>query len=182
MTHLEPLIARNAQIALDHQPVPLAPPTSQTVILSCLDHRLPPESFLGLERGEAMVIRNAGGRVTPSVIADVAFLDHLAQQVFAGPDADFVFEVAVIHHEQCGTGFLADESFRQGAAQSTGIRQDVFAAMVVVDPIESVREDVARLLQAPEISPKVTVSGHVYDLETGRITTVIDAAVRTPGS
>lgn len=176
MTHLEPLIARNAHIAADYQPVPLAPPTSQTVILSCLDHRLPPENFLDLQNGEAMVIRNAGGRVTRSVIADIAFLDYLAQQVFAGPDADFVFEVAVIHHHQCGTGFLADESFRRGAADATGIRQDVYAAMVVLDPVESVREDVARLLQAPEISSKVAVSGHVYDLETGRITTVLDAA------
>lgn len=178
MTHLEPLIARNARIASDFQPVPLRPPTSGVVILSCLDHRLPPENFLGLQNGEAMVIRNAGGRVTPGVIADIAFLDYLAQQLFAGPDADFVFEVAVIHHNQCGTGLLADEKFQRGAANATGISQDVLAAMVVTDPAESVREDVARILEAPEISSKVAVSGHVYDVNTGRITTVLDAATR----
>jgi carbonic anhydrase len=170
-------LERNARIAAGYRPVPLAPPTAQLVILSCLDHRLPPEVFLGLDSGEAPVIRNAGGRVTPTVIQDVAFLAFLAEQLFGGataPEAS-LFEVAVIHHTQCGTGFLGDPAFRKQAASTTGLSEDALASSVVDDPFITVREDVDRLLAAPQISAKVSVSGHVYDLDTGRLATVKDA-------
>jgi carbonic anhydrase len=177
MTRIAPLLERNARIAAGYSPTPLAPPTAQAVILSCLDHRLPPEVFLGLDSGEAPVIRNAGGRVTDAVIQDVAFLAFLADEVFGGstaPDAS-LFEVAVIHHTQCGTGFLGDPEFRRHAARATGLGEEALASSVVDDPFRTVQEDVRRLLDAPQISVKVSVSGHVYDLETGRLTTVVDA-------
>lgn len=177
MTRIQPLVERNAQFALGYTPTPLAVPTAQAVILSCLDHRLPPEVFLGLDRGEAPVIRNAGGRVTPSVIQDVAFLAFLAEELFGGaadPGAS-LFEVAIIHHTQCGTGFLGDPDFRRQAARATGLGEDVLASSVVDDPYTTVREDVDRLLVAPQVSAAVSVSGHVYDLDTGRLTTVVDA-------
>src|SRR5262245_30433641 len=113
MSRLAPFLERNARIARDHRPVPLAPPTSGVVVVSCLDHRLPPESFLGLHDGEVPVIRNAGGRVTPAVVQDLAFLAFLAEQLLGGRATDALFEVAVIHHTECGTGFLADPSFRR---------------------------------------------------------------------
>ena len=176
MTRIAPLLERNARIALDHRPVPLAPPTSGLVIVSCLDHRLPPESFLGLTDGEAPVIRNAGGRVTPAVVQDVAFLAFLAEQLIGDPDVGSLFEVAVIHHTGCGTGFLGDAAFRRRASRATGIPEDDLASSVVLDPTETVRDDVRRLLESPEVSAKVGVSGHVYGLETGRLTTVVDAS------
>jgi carbonic anhydrase len=175
MTRLAPLIERNARLAADYTPAPLALPASGAVILSCLDHRLPPESFLGLEDGEAPVIRNAGGRVTPAVIQDIAFLGFLAEQLIGEPVPDSLFEVAVIHHTQCGTGFLADPTFLHRAGAATGLSTEDLAATVVEDPHETVRADVRRLLDAPAISPLVSVSGHVYDLATGRLTTVEDA-------
>ena len=182
MTRIAPLIERNARLAADYVPVPLAPPTSGALILSCLDHRLPPELVLGLRSGEAPVIRNAGGRVTPAVIQDIAFLAFLAEQLVGDTGGetggetggDDLFEVAVIHHTQCGTGFLGDARFRRQAAQATGVSEDDFAASVVLDPAETVRVDVRRLLEAPEISRRVSVSGHVYDVATGRLTTVND--------
>ena len=176
MTRLAPLIERNARLAADYTPVALAPPSSGAVILSCLDHRLPPELVLGLETGEAPVIRNAGGRVTPGVIQDLAFLAFLAEQLLGEAGGEDLFEVAVIHHTQCGTGFLGDATFRRQAAEATGLLEDDLAASVVVDPYETVRDDVHRLLAAPEISDKVSVSGHVYDLATGRLATVVDAS------
>lgn len=174
MTRLAPFLDRNARIALGHRPVALAPPTSGTVIVSCLDHRLPPESFLGLEDGEAPVLRNAGGRVTPAVIHDIAFLAFLAEQM-VGPGPETLFEVAVIHHSECGTGFLADATFRRQAAEATGLSEDELCATVVEDPRATVRADVRRLLESPAVSTRVPVSGHVYDLATGRLTTVEDA-------
>jgi carbonic anhydrase len=174
MTRIASLIERNARLAADYTPVPLAPPTSGAVILSCLDHRLPPELVLGLRSGEAPVIRNAGGRVTPAVVADLAFLAFLAEQLVAEAGGEGLFEVAVIHHTQCGTGFLGDEAFRRRASQATGLSEHDLAASVVLDPVDTVRDDVRRLLEAPEISPRVSVSGHVYDVATGRLMTVED--------
>src|SRR5947209_7205630 len=79
-------------------------PNLRLFIITCLDPRVDPAHFLGLRLSDAMVIRNVGGRVTPEVINDVAFIGQLAE--LAMPEGE-LFEVAVIHHTQCGTGVLA---------------------------------------------------------------------------
>ncbi len=176
MTKMIPLLQRNERFAASYTPVPLGPPAAQLVIVACLDHRVDPAIILGLQLGEAVVIRNAGGRVTPAVVDDIAYLAFLAGQLFGGQvAAEGLFEVAVVHHTQCGTGFLADPGFRHRAAESTGRPEAALEAAVVADPDASVRADVERLLAAPSLSPQVSVSGHVYDIATGRVTTVVDA-------
>jgi carbonic anhydrase len=80
-----------------------------------------------------------------------------------------------MHHTQCGAGFLADPDFRQRAAEATGLSEAVLEASAVADPNATVKADVERLLTSPLLSPKVTVSGHVYDIATGRVTTTVDA-------
>jgi len=117
-----------------------------------------------------------GGRVTPAVIDDIAYLGFLAEQLFAGQVAvDRLFEVAVVHHTQCGTGFLADPAFRHQAAEATGLNEAALEASAVADPQVTVKADVERLLTSPLLSPKVSVSGHVYDIATGLVTTTVDA-------
>jgi carbonic anhydrase len=176
MTRLSPLLERNEQFARTYTPVPLGPPSAQMVVVTCLDHRVDPAITLGLRLGEAPVIRNAGGRVTQAVIEDLAYLAFLAGQLFAGQLADDrLFEVAVIHHTQCGTGFMADPGFRHQAAEATGLPEATLEAAAVADPHTTVKVDVERLLISPLLSPKVSVSGHVYDIDTGRVTTVLDA-------
>ncbi|MFC0553109.1 carbonic anhydrase [Planotetraspora thailandica] len=167
------LLERNEQFAHDHTPVPLAPPTAQLLVVTCLDHRVDPAIVLGLRLGDAPVIRNAGGRVTRAVIEDIAYLAFLAEKVFGMTGR--LFEVAVVHHTQCGTGFLADPAFRRDAAQATGISEATLGATEVADPQATVRTDVERLLASPLLSPTVSVSGHVYDIGTGRVTTILDA-------
>ena len=81
MTRMAPLLERNEQFARGYQPLALAPPTARVLIVTCLDHRVDPAITLGLRLGEAPVIRNAGGRVTPAVIDDVAYLAFLAGSV-----------------------------------------------------------------------------------------------------
>jgi len=145
-------------------------------IVTCLDHRVDPAIVLGLRLGDAPVIRNAGGRVTQAVIEDIAYIGFLAEQLFGGQDAaDTLFEVAVIHHTQCGTGFLADPGFRRQAAEATGLADAALEAAAVADPHATVQADVERLLTSPLLTPKVSVSGHVYDIATGRLTTTVDA-------
>ena len=176
MTRMTPLLERNEQFAAAYTPAPLGPPAAQVLVVTCLDHRVDPAIILGLQLGEAMVIRNTGGRVTPAVIDDIAYLGFLAGQLFGGQVfADSLFEVAVVHHTQCGTGFLADPSFRHRAAEATGLPEAALEAAAVADPHTTVTADVERLLAAPSLSPKVSVSGHVYDVATGRVTTVLDA-------
>lgn len=180
VTRMTPLLENNEWASHGFTPVPLGVPTARVVVVTCLDHRLDPARILGLEPGDAPVIRNAGGRVTDSVLADIAYLGFLAGQVFGvqGP----LFEVAVIHHTQCGTGFLADPGFRLKAADATGVAAQTLAATQVADPAESVKEDVERLLASPLLPPGTSVSGHVYDVETGKVTMVVDAATPNPAT
>jgi len=176
MTRMNPLLERNEQFARAYTPAALAPPAAQLLVVTCLDHRVDPAIVLGLQLGDAPVIRNAGGRVTPAVIDDIAFLAFLAGQLFGDQLADgALFEVAVIHHTQCGTSFLADPGFRHQAAEATGLNEAALEASAVTDPHLTVKADVERLLTAPSLSPKVSVSGHVYDIATGRVTTTVDA-------
>ncbi len=176
MTRMVPLLERNEQFARTYTPVPLGPPTSQVLIVTCLDHRVDPAILFGLRLGEAPVIRNAGGRVTQAVIEDIAYIGFLAEQLFGGQlEDDRLFEVAVLHHTQCGTGLLADPGFRRQAAEATGRPEAALEASAVTDPSITVKADVERLLASPMLSPKVSVSGHVYDIDTGRVTTALDA-------
>ena len=176
MTRIAPLLDRNLRYAKSYAPVPLGPPKAGLVVVSCADHRVDPALFLGLELGDAQVIRNAGGRVTQAVFEDIAFLGFLAGQLFGGQGGPAtLFEVAIIHHTQCGTGFLADPGFRHKAAEATGVSEETLEGSAVPDPHVTVKADVERLLASPLLSPKVSVSGHMYDIATGRVTTVVEA-------
>jgi len=176
MTKMTPRLERNEQFASGYTPAGLGLPATQLIIVTCLDHRIDPALALGLQLGDAPVIRNVGGRVTQAVIDDIAFLAVLTGQLSGGQGAaDALFEVAVIHHTQCGTGFLADPGFRRQAAAATGRPEAELEAVAVTDPHATVTADVERLLASPLLSPKVSVSGHVYDIATGRVTTAVDA-------
>src|SRR5262249_35075142 len=152
-------------------------PALRLLVITCLDPRVDPAHVLGLDLGDAMVVRNGGGRVTPEVIENVAFVGQLAEKaVPEGP----LFEVAVIHHTQCGAGALADNDFRDRYAQRIGADESALREYAVLEPAASVASDVERLRSAAAISPRVTVSGHVYDVVTGHVETVIPAGATAP--
>jgi len=147
-------------------------PNLRLFVITCLDPRVDPAHFLGLQMSDAMVLRNVGGRVTPEVVNDVAFIGQLAETALPeGP----LFEVAVIHHTQCGTGALADASFRRRYAQRIGADESELREHAVLDPAATVTSDVRRLRSAPSIPVRVTISGHVYDVLTGLVETIIPA-------
>ena len=141
-------------------------------MVTCLDPRVDPAHILGLRLSDAIVVRNGGGRVTPEVINDVAFVGQLAGNLL--PDGP-LFEVAVIHHTQCGTGALADDGFRHLYAERIGADEAELRDRAVLDPAATVASDVEPLLSAPAISKRVTVSGHVYDVVTGLVQTIVPA-------
>jgi carbonic anhydrase len=145
-------------------------PNLRLFVVTCLDPRTDPAHFLGLGLSDAIVIRNVGGRVTPEVINDIAFIGQIAENVI--PDGP-LFEVAVIHHTQCGTGALADDTFRGRYAERIGADESDLREHAVLDPRATVTSDVERLRSAAAVSPRIAVSGHVYDVVTGRVETVI---------
>jgi carbonic anhydrase len=150
-------------------------PNLRLFVVTCLDPRVDPAHFLGLELGDAMVVRNVGGRTTPEVIDDVAFVSQIGETAL--PDGP-LFEVAVIHHTQCATGAFADDAFRARYAERVGVDESALLERAVLDPAATVARDVERLRSAPAISPQVSVSGHVYDVVTGLVETVVPAASR----
>jgi carbonic anhydrase len=174
--NIDPALERNRAFAAagGHQGAVVFP-NLRLLVITCLDPRVDPAHFLGLGLSDAMIVRNVGGRVTPEVINDVAFISQIAENVL--PDGP-LFEVAVIHHTQCGAGALADDSFRHRYAQRIGADESTLREHAILDPAATVANDVERLRTAPAVSPRVTVSGHVYDVATGLVQTVIPTGHR----
>ncbi len=175
MTGFEDLLVRNRSFAgaSGHRGASVMPRLGVGIV-TCLDPRVDPAAFLGLGLSEAMVLRNAGGRVTERVVADLSFTTFMARLMVGGAG----IELAVVHHTGCGTGFLADDDFRRSYAEHSGYADGDLLAEAVVDPRSTVGTDVALLLTHPLVPPGVTVSGHVYDLETGLVETVVPATAR----
>jgi carbonic anhydrase len=176
MSNLAPLLDRNRAFARTdaRRNMPALPfiPRLNLYIVTCIDCRVDPAEILGVRLGEALVQRNIGGRITPALIQDIAYASYLvATKAPQGP----WFEVAIIHHTDCGSTLLADDDLRHGFAQRVGIDERTLADTPVLDPARTVRTDVERVLWADPIPPDVLVSGHVYDVETGLVTTVVDA-------
>jgi len=169
------VIARNqafAETGGHHGATPLA--TLRLFVVTCLDPRTDPAHLLGLRLSEAFIVRNVGGRVTDDVIASVAFVAQIAENVSPEGEEPF-FEVAIIHHNQCGAMALADDGFRATYAGRIGADETELREHAVLDPRATVAVDVERLRQAAAIPSRVLVSGHVYDVTTGVLTTTISS-------
>lgn len=180
MSTLETALARNHTFAAagGHKDAVVFP-NLRLFVVTCLDARVDPAHVLGLELSDAMVVRNVGGRVTPEVINDIAFISEITENVLPeGP----LFELAVIHHTQCGAGALADDNFRSNYAQRIGAEQSALRDRAVLDPATTVTADVDRLRSEPAISPRVTVSGHVYDVASGLVQTIVPASDPRPST
>jgi carbonic anhydrase len=176
MTRMTALLERNEKFAARYTAIPIAPPRAGMIIVTCMEHRVDPAITLGLELGDAAVIRNTGGRITGPVVEEVAYIAQIGEQLFGSDGTDDqLFEVALIHHTQCGSGFLAEPGFRQQFAARTGRHETELEALAVTDPHATVQADVERLLASPMLSPRVSVSGHVYDIATGRLTIAVEA-------
>jgi len=171
MTHLDQLLERNRAFAQTDakDKVPAIPfvPNMQAYILTCIDPRVDPADILGLRLGDAIVARTVGGRVTDAVLADLAWICHLHEN--KTPHADW-FELAVIHHTDCGSALLADDELRHSFATKFGYDEAYLAGLAVLEPAHTAAADVAKLLASPHLAPQVAVSGYAYDLKTGLLT------------
>jgi carbonic anhydrase len=178
MTNMAELLERNTRFAATDAKdrVPAIPfiPNRQLYVITCIDPRVDPADILGLELGDAIVARTVGGRVTPAMLQDLAWISYLHE--VKTPDAPW-FEVVVIHHTACGSGFFADEELRHGFVER-GFDDAETAALAVLRPADTVAEDVRRILASDAVSPEIAVSGYAYDVATGLLTEIVPARVR----
>jgi carbonic anhydrase len=166
MSAIEELLARNARHAErpGREDPPL--PRRRLAILTCVDHRVDPAHVLGVELGDAVVVRNPGGRVTPSFLRDLAILGRVFPQI---PDEDEPFELALIQHTECGFGRLDQAENAQLLADYFGVPADEIPGRHLrEDPHAGVRADIELLAGDPSVPGSLTVSGLVYDIPSGR--------------
>ena len=175
MADVQTLIDRNRTVAEQFEAggLPIRPRMS-TIILTCLDSRVDPVHIFGLGLGDAVVLRNAGGRITPAVMKDLAILGVLAANM---PGASAMQpELVVMHHTDCGMSRLANPAIQQQVAARLGLSVDEVAAMAITDPATSVKDDIERLRQTPGTPDQLVVSGLVYDVKNGTIKEVVAPA------
>jgi carbonic anhydrase len=183
MSHLDTLLDRNRRFAAtdakDHVPAIPFVPHRQAYLVTCIDPRVDPAAVLGVGLGDAIVARTVGGRVSADVLRDLAWICHLHRE--KTPDAGW-FELAVVHHTDCGSGLLADDELRRDFAARIGADEGELARLAVVDPARTVTEDVRTLLASPGLAPQVAVSGWTYDVRTGLATPVVGPRSRAAES
>lgn len=138
-------------------PLPL-PPSKGVAIVACMDARLDVYRVLGLNEGEAHVIRNAGGVVTDDEIRSLAISQRLLG----------TREIILIHHTDCGMLTFTDEDFKAAVEADTGQRPS-WDSEAFTDLDDNVREMIARITSSPFIPEKDQVRGFVFDVATGRL-------------
>jgi carbonic anhydrase len=142
------------------------PPGRRFAVLACMDARLDPARALGLEEGDAHVVRNAGGRASDDAIRSLV----ISQQLL-GTEA-----VVVLHHTDCGMLTFANDDLRAKLREGFGVDAgDSIDFLPFSDLDQSVRDDVAAIRNHPLIPAAVPVRGYVYDVRTGRIREVAAA-------
>lgn len=161
MSVTDELLANNAAYAASFSgPLPL-PPAKHIAVLACMDARLNVYGALGLQEGEAHVIRNAGGVVTEDEIRSLAISQRLLG----------TREIVLIHHTDCGMVTFTDADFKASIEAETGIRP-AWAAEAFTDAAEDVKQSIHRILASPFIPHKDSVRGFVFDVATGKLNEV----------
>ncbi|HYI62974.1 MAG TPA: carbonic anhydrase [Acidimicrobiales bacterium] len=157
MTATDELLANNARYAASFSSAgrPLRPARKLTV-LACMDSRLDLFGILGLDQGDAHMIRNAGGVVTDDMIRSLAI-----SQRRLGTE-----EIILIHHTDCGMLTLTDDDFKREIEEETGIRPS-WAVEAFVDLEADVRQSMARIRASPFVPHRENVRGFVYEVDTG---------------
>jgi carbonic anhydrase len=134
------------------------PPARKVAVIACMDARLVPSRILGLQEGDAHVIRNAGGVVTDDAIRSLAISQRLLGTQ----------EIVLLHHTDCGMLTFSDDDFKRSIQEETGIKP-AWAVEAFGDLEEDVRQSIARIKASPFIPNKDSVRGFVYDVHTGEV-------------
>jgi carbonic anhydrase len=159
MTETDRLLQNNESYAASFDKGGLAgPPGRKVAVLACMDARLDPARVLGLEEGDAHVIRNAGGVVTDDALRSLAISQHEL-----GTE-----EIVLLHHTKCGMQTFTDDEFAEKLESETGARPD-WRAGAFADLEQDVRDSIEAIKGSPFIPRTDKVRGFVYDVDTGRL-------------
>src|SRR5579884_998884 len=135
------------------------PPARHVAVLTCMDARLHPSRFLGLQEGDAHVIRNAGGRASEDAIRSLVISEQLL-----GTNT-----IVVIHHTDCGMLTFSNSDLRAKIKQDLHADASSIDFLPFSDLAQSVRDDVAAIKNSPLIPESIAVSGFIYDVRSGRL-------------
>jgi carbonic anhydrase len=185
MSHLDTLLQRNKSFAAEQTvagnlmpSLPRSLPLVKAVIIGCADMRVDPAHVLGLETGEAVIMRNIGGRITSGLLEQLGLLGRIGQVAQEIPGGGGEFHLIVLHHTDCGITRLANDTAL--LTHYFQIGEDALPAKAILDPREAVSVDVDALRAIPALPAAWLLSGLVYDVATGLVETVISPApIRT---
>jgi carbonic anhydrase len=161
MSATEEYLASNARYAETFTGLLPLPPGRHVAVVACMDARLNVYAILGLNEGEAHVIRNAGGVITDDQIRSLAISQRLLG----------TREIILIHHTDCGMLTFTDDQFKRSIQDETGIKPP-WSAEAFPDLEEDVRQSIARIKANPFIPHKDAVRGFVFDVATGKLNEV----------
>ncbi|AKN18569.1 beta-class carbonic anhydrase [Mycobacterium haemophilum] len=161
MTVTEDYLANNAEYARTFKgPLPM-PPSKHVAVVACMDARLDVYRLLGLNEGEAHVIRNAGGVVTDDAIRSLAISQRLLG----------TREIILIHHTDCGMLTFTDDDFKRAIQDETGVKPP-WAAEAFPDVEADVRQSLRRIGNSPFVTKQVSLRGFVFDVASGKLNEV----------
>ena len=161
MSATDELLANNARYVEQFAGQLPLPPAKGVAVVACMDARINVYAVLGLEEGEAHVIRNAGGVITDDEIRSLAISQRLLG----------TREIILIHHTECGMLTFTDDGFKRAIQDDTGIKP-TWAAEAFNDLEEDVRQSKARITASPFIPHKDAIRGFVFDVATGKLNEV----------
>ncbi len=162
MTVIDEFVKANEAYAADFKKgdLPL-PPGRKVAVLACMDARLDPARILGLEEGDAHVIRNAGGRAADALRSLVISEQLLGTET-----------IVIIHHTDCGMLTFTDDVIHEKVRNELHADADYIAFLPFKDLHQSIQDDIAYLQSSHLIPQNITIKGYIYDVKTGKLHTV----------
>ena len=185
MNILDSMLERNKEFAAQQiaagtlmPSLPKAMPNVRATIIGCADMRVDPVHILGIKPGEAVVIRNIGGRITPVLLEELGLLGRIGEVAKEAPGGGGEFHLIVFQHTDCGITRLAGDPAK--LAHYFQIPEGEVSSKSVTDPRAAVAGDVAALRAIPALPRAWLISGLVYDVATGLVDVVVPPApIRT---
>jgi carbonic anhydrase len=185
MNNLDKMLERNKDTAAEQTAagtlmpsLPQATPNIKAIIIGCVDMRVDPAHVFGIQPGDALVIRNIGGRITPGLLEELGLLGRIGQVMGKIAGGGGEFHLVVLHHTDCGITRLAGDPAM--LTHFLQIPEGELKAKAVTDPRAAVAVDVALLRTIPTLPGKWLISGLVYDVATGLVEVIVPPApIRT---
>ncbi|MGC2330049.1 MAG: carbonic anhydrase [Candidatus Acidiferrales bacterium] len=178
MATLDSMLERNKDFATSQSAarelMPGALPNVKAIIIGCADMRVDPAHVLGIKPGEAVVMRNIGGRITPGLLEQLGMLGRIGEVAGAIPGGGGEFHLIVLQHTNCGITYLVGETAM--LTRYFEMPEGELNQKKVTDPRAAVAVDVALLRAIPALPGDWLVSGLVYDVRTGLVEIVVPPA------